>query len=110
MQATLEIAVQGPALQEDEDALILRFVERFTDLLGDIESLRLVVNAVLPHRGEHPKYSAHLQVVLPGGEITIATPAAADRFAVIQDAVDAAARQLEDYAVHHRYDSRRIHP
>ena len=110
MLPTLEIAVQGATLQWDEEAMIHRFVERFPDFLGGIESCRLVVNVLLPHRGEHRKYTAHLQLVLPAGEIAIASPPAEDRFAIIQDVLDAAGRQLEDYAVHHRYDPRRVRP
>jgi hypothetical protein len=48
-------------------------------------------------------YTVKVQLALPAGEILIAEPPSEDRFGVIQEALDAAGRQLEDYAVHHRY-------
>jgi hypothetical protein len=41
----------------------------------------------------------------PGGVVTVVQPGSQDRFVVIQEALDGAARQLEEYAVQQRYHS-----
>jgi hypothetical protein len=104
MQLPVEITVWGTTLAQEDEALIRRCAERFPEFFQQVRECRVAVVAPLPRRGEHPEYTARVRLALPGGEeISVAEPAARDRFTVIQGALDRAGRRLEDYAVHHRY-------
>jgi hypothetical protein len=98
-----EITVQGTTLAREDATMIHRCVERFPDSFGHVVRCRVAVGAPQPRPGAHPKYTARVQLVLPAGEILIVEPPSEDRFGVIQEALDAAGRQLEAYAVRHRY-------
>jgi len=103
MHPSLEITVQGTTLASEDASMIRRCVERFPASFGHILGCRVAVDAPQPRPGAHPMYTVRVQLALPAGEILIAEPPSEDRFGVIQEALDAAGRQLEDYAVHHRY-------
>jgi hypothetical protein len=93
------------ALGAPERAMIHRCVRRLSRDFSGLLACRLAVDAPWPRRGERPKYTAQVELTLPGGVITVVQPASQDRFVLIQDALDAAARQLQGYAVHHRYQA-----
>jgi hypothetical protein len=99
----LEIRVHGTSLAGEDVRMIRRCVERFASSSGHIVRCRVTVDAPRQRPGAHTKYTARVQLDLPSGEIVVAEPPSVDRFGVIQEALDAAGRKLEDYAVHHRY-------
>lgn len=103
MQPPLEIIVHRTTLGPQDMAMIRRCARRLTGDFGRLQGCRLAVDAPWPRRGAHPRFTAQVDLTLPTGVISVAHPASEDRFVVIQEALDAAARQLQAYAVHHRY-------
>ena len=103
MRPLFEITVQGTTLAMEDASMIRRCIGRFPASFGHIVGCHVTVDASQPRAGVHPKYTVRVQLVLPSAEILVIEPPSEDRFGVIQDALDAAGRQLEDYAVHHRY-------
>jgi len=99
----LEIRVHGTSLAGDEARMIRRCVGRFASSSGHVVRCRVTVDTPRQPSGAHTKYTARVQLFLPSDEIVVAEPPSDDRFGVIQEALDAAGRQLEDYVVHHWY-------
>lgn len=101
MDLPLEIVVHGTTLAPEDDAMIRRCIGRFPDVVGRLFDCRVAVQALRPHRGEPPRYTAQVQLVFSAGEISVVESPSVDRFGVIQEALDSAGRKLHDYAVQH---------
>ncbi|HYL22733.1 MAG TPA: hypothetical protein VEU74_13285 [Gemmatimonadales bacterium] len=103
VELPLEIAVWHTQLEPADEALIRRCTRRLPAFFSGLRACRVAVDAPSPRRGEHPTYTAQVELALPVGAITVVEPPARDRFVVIQEAFDAASRELQSYALRHRY-------
>jgi len=102
MDLPVEIVVRGTMLTEEDDALIRRCAGRFPAFLEGILACRVAVQGLRRDRGGPPEYAAQIRLVLPAGDVAVAEPPSRDRFTAIQEALDAAGRQLHGYTSDHR--------
>jgi hypothetical protein len=110
MDLPVEIVVRGTTLAPEDDALIRRCASRLS-AFGEgtlaCRVCRVTVRAQPPQRGGAPEYTVQIHLVLPAGEIAVAERASGVRFTVIQEALDAAGRQLHGHAARYRHPMQR---
>jgi cold shock CspA family protein len=105
MKIPVHITAKGPALAADQEAMIQGSVAGLERYYARLVGCRVVVGA--PHRrpgGEPVEWTFRLFLTVPGGELAVTRQARPSFREALEDAFDAARRQLQDYAREMRGD------
>ena len=105
MNIPIHLSAKGVELSPDQEALIRASVDGLERFFPRLVACRVVVSA--PHRrprGEPVAWSLHLSLRVPGGELAVTRQAKPAFREALDDAFDAARRQLQDHARETRGD------
>ena len=105
MNIPIHLSAKGVELSPDQEALIRASVDGLERFFPRLVASRVVVSA--PHRrprGEPVAWSLHLSLTVPGGELAVTRQAKPAFREALDDAFDAARRQLQDNARETRGD------
>lgn len=105
MKLPLQISARNLLLPPEADAAIRQEVAKLDEFYDRVMACRVLVE--MPHRhatGENAHYNLRIDLTLPGGELAVTRQPQPDLFTAIQDAFDAARRQIQDYARRQRGD------
>jgi ribosomal subunit interface protein len=103
VQVTFHGMAASPAIAEQIRERAAK-LERFHPHLG---RCRAVVEQVGRHQHKGSGYTVRLELKVDGGEVAVSHEHAADAYAAVNEAFDAARRQLEDLARRQRGDVKR---
>ena len=98
MNIPIHLSAKGVELSPDQEALIRASVDGLERFFPRLVACRVVVSA--PHRrprGEPVAWSLHLSLTVPGGELAVTRQAKPAFREALDDAFDAARRQLQDH-------------
>lgn len=110
MNLPLQITFRGTDPSAAMEAKIRERAARIERFAARITSCHVTVEAPHRHHQHGNLWHIHIDITVPGGELTVSRQPAAqhsheDVFVAIRDAFDAAVRQLEDYTnrqrIHH---------
>ena len=99
MNIPIHLSAKGVELSPDQVELIHASVDNLERFFPRLVACRVVVSA--PHRrprGEPVAWSLHLSLTVPGGEVAVTRQEMPAFREALDDAFDAARRQLQDYA------------
>lgn len=107
MQVPMQIAFLHMEPSEAVKALVEEKVAWLEQSYGRITRCRVVLEAPHRHHRHGNHYQVHLDLSVPGGDIVVnrerpQRDSHQDLYSAIQDAFDAARRQLEEFARRHR--------
>ena len=105
METPIHLSAKGVDLSPDEEALLKRSAADIERFFGRLVACRIVVS--VPHRrsgGEPVSWGVRLSLTVPGGELVVTRQAKPTFREAVDDAFDAARRQLQDWAREHRGD------
>ena len=108
MQLPLQFSVRNMELGEPGRALVRRHAEKLETFYDRIMGCRVTVE--VPQQfpvGEPILYNVRLDITVPGEELVVTRQDHPELESAIQDAFDAAGRQLQDYARRQRGDVQR---
>ena len=94
MQLPLQITWRNVAPSRPLERLIRERVQKLERFHAHLASARIAVELAGPHQGQ--SFVVHVDLKVPGGEISIDRQRHADARVAVRDAFDVARRQLED--------------
>jgi len=105
MQLPLQIAVRNTTISDDVKAVIRDYASKLEQFYPRMTGCRVLVEVPQRHRVGTPlMYNVRLDLTVPGAEIVINRQPRGDVLTAVQDAFDAAARRLQDFARRQRGD------
>lgn len=97
MQLPLQITLHGLSSSEALDAAIRDKAAKLDQIHPGIISCRVVVERVGRHKHQGNAFSMHIDLKLPGREITVTRKQHEDVYVALRDAFDVALRELESH-------------
>lgn len=110
MQSPLKLTIHGVDHSEALETRIRAKVEKLEEFFEHITSCHVVVE--MPHKHHHQgrQFNVRIDIGVPGNEIVVTRDHAEDVYVALRDAIDAAKRQLKDYASKLRGDIKTHEP
>ena len=103
MELPLQITARNLDLPPGIDHLIRQQADKLNAFYGRITGCRILVETLRKRRGhDNLLHNVRVDLTLPGGELVVDRQPHADLATAVQNAFDAAQRQLEDYAQRQR--------
>ena len=102
MNVPLEIAARNVQLAESDEAAIRDRVAKLADLYDRLVSCRVAVELPHRHRRSGVTYSVRIDMTVPGGELFVGRKRGETLLSAIQQAFNAAERQLRKHAARRR--------
>jgi ribosomal subunit interface protein len=109
MQIPLQITLRDIATSPAVETRIREKADKLNRYYDHIMGCRVVVEMSQRHKHQGKLHRVHIDLTVPGGEITVNRCEDEDVYVAIRDAFDAARRQLEDFAQRQRGDVK-LHP
>lgn len=104
MQIPLQISLRGIEHSEALDNAIREKADKLERYYDRIMSCRVVLGLAERHKRHGKRFSARIDLKVPGGEIAITRQHDEEIQVALRDAFDAACRKLEDHAREQRGD------
>ena len=97
MVLPLQISARGTTVTDAMRGLIEQHAAKLEQFHDRITACRVVVNAQHAHMGRTTLYNVRIDLTLPGEEIAVRRKIQPDLLTAVQDAFEAAGRQLHDF-------------
>jgi ribosome-associated translation inhibitor RaiA len=105
MKLPLQITVRNTDVAADVYDAVHAHARKLDEFYEDIMGCRVVIEVPQRHRSGTPiGFNVRIDLTVPGGELVVTRKPRLDVRTAIQDAFDAAARRLQDYARRQRGD------
>ena len=98
MQLPLQITIRDVDHSEMLETRIRDKAKKLDEFFDHIMSCRIVVEVPHKHHQQGKQFKVRIDISVPGSEIAVNRDHAEDVYVALRDALDAAKRQLEDYA------------
>lgn len=98
MQSQLQITVRGMPSSEALESHIRDKVHKLESFCEHVVSCHVVVEVPHKHKQQGKQFNVRIDLGVPGSEIVVNRDHHEDPYVALRDAINAAKRQLEDYA------------
>jgi len=105
MVLPLQVSARGTTVTDMMRALIEQHAAKLEQFHDRMTACRVVVNAQHAHMGRTTLYNVRIDLTVPGEEIVVRRKIQPDLLSAVQDAFDAAGRQLQDFVGRQRQES-----
>lgn len=106
MNIPLQVTFHNIRNSDTVEQYIRENTQKLEEFFSDIISCHVVVKMPHKHHNQGNQFSVHINITVPGDDIVINRDHHEDVYIAIQNAFNAAKRQLKDYAHHLRRETK----